>query len=259
MLKKVIFNIDDIGILESIGRAAHQLLSRGPVSSASVVANGCWLPSFIENLDALKNKSIDIGLHLTLTSEWPSCRLRPILGEAVPSLLDPNGYLPRSCEELLSRALIDDVRRELFAQVTQLERLGRSPSHIDTHMLFYEAANWLLDMVFDLAFELNVPVLLYDKHSLEKARRRGLRCPDYGTLENYWYALGERRSSYIRLFNSLDSDHITALTLHPAVACPEAYACMGEAETSLRAEEYQLWFEENWPQVSATRPSEVFS
>ena len=55
---------------------------------------------------------LDIGIHLTLTAEYPAYRWRSLTG--APSLRDAQGYLPRSAAELWSQADVTDVEAEDF-------------------------------------------------------------------------------------------------------------------------------------------------
>ena len=57
----------------------------------------------------------DVGVHLTLNSEWSNYRWGPITHS--PSLLDGDGGFPRTVEDVWDHADLDEVRKECRAQV----------------------------------------------------------------------------------------------------------------------------------------------
>jgi predicted glycoside hydrolase/deacetylase ChbG (UPF0249 family) len=77
----------------------------------------------------------DLGVHLTLTSEWSDYRWGPVAGRsAVPSLLDAEGYLPRTLEEVARQAKPEEAAVELRAQVQMALDAGVDVTHLDSHM-----------------------------------------------------------------------------------------------------------------------------
>src|SRR5436190_14257587 len=90
--KLLIVHADDLGAAHSINAASIKGLESGLVSSASIMIPCPWLPEIAAYARA--HPQADLGLHLTLTSEWSLIRWGPILSkERVPSLLDSSGYL----------------------------------------------------------------------------------------------------------------------------------------------------------------------
>src|SRR6266496_6535791 len=89
--KLLIVHADDLGAAHSINSASIKALESGLVSAASIMIPCPWLPEIAAYARA--HPEADLGLHLTLTSEWSSYRWGPVLGkERVPSLLDRNSY-----------------------------------------------------------------------------------------------------------------------------------------------------------------------
>ncbi len=255
--KTVLFNIDDVGILSSVNQAAIQLLHQKLIKSVSVMMNGPWILDFIRMLHPALD--VDVGIHLTLTSEWPGLRMRPLCGNTTPSLLDKQGYFHANTEELAEQATKDDVWSELSAQLMYAKQLQLKISHLDTHMLFYEAVDWLQDLLFDFAQNAKLPLLLYCDKSISSAQSRGIPCPDFGTLTNYWFSTGTRKESYRELIDTLSPSGITALTLHPGLLTPELIACMGENEALKRMEEFELFLQGTQDLgLKIVRPREVF-
>ncbi len=257
-MKTVILNIDDVGMLNSFNDAALSILRLGLIESISVMAVGPWVCEFLEAL-RFENLEPDIGIHLCLTSEWPNCKIRPLLGETVPSLLDKDGFLHESVEVLAKKADFMEVQLELRAQVFYLKRLGVQISHIDSHMLFYEGSPALLDAVFELAEEIDIPLLMYNDNYIEMAKVRGLKCPDFGTLNNYSFVLFERLKEYHKLIKTFPNKGVGALALHPSFITDEALNCMGEIETKCRYEELQIFSQLLLPiELKVLRPRDVW-
>ena len=82
-----------------------------------------------------KNPNQDIGLHLTLTSEWKQYRWGPVSNELINSnIIDSDGYLWRRVEDVVSRVSVNDIETEIRAQINRARQFGIEPGHIDTHM-----------------------------------------------------------------------------------------------------------------------------
>lgn len=102
---------------------------------------------------------IDIGIHLTLTSEWDAVKWRPLTH--APSLTDDNGFflplvMPRGDDDrpCLANAnwSIDEIVNEFSAQMSLGISMFGSASHISSHMLrhFKDFDPKLGDVIADL-------------------------------------------------------------------------------------------------------------
>jgi predicted glycoside hydrolase/deacetylase ChbG (UPF0249 family) len=77
----------------------------------------------------------DLGLHLTLTSEWRSYRWGPLASRnEVPGLLGPDGNLWPDVPFVTKHATAAEIEKEIRAQIEQAMKVGIRPTHLDSHM-----------------------------------------------------------------------------------------------------------------------------
>jgi hypothetical protein len=127
----LVIHADDLGMSRSVNRATFEALERGWVTSASILVPCAWFPDVARW--ARQHPEADLGIHLTLNSEWTGLRWGPI-SDGVPSLLDADGYLPLTAEAVVERATPAEVELELRAQVERARTAGIRLTHLDSHM-----------------------------------------------------------------------------------------------------------------------------
>jgi len=131
--KLVILHADDLGAAHSVNAASIDALEKGAISSASIMMPTPWVTEVANYARAHPNA--DLGLHLTITSEWLTYRWGSVESkDRVPSLLDSTGTFPSEVAPVVARAKPADVERELRAQVDRALALGIRPTHLDSHM-----------------------------------------------------------------------------------------------------------------------------
>jgi predicted glycoside hydrolase/deacetylase ChbG (UPF0249 family) len=131
--KLLILHADDLGVAHSENAASLDALDKGVINSASIMIPTPWVTEVAEY--AKKNPNADLGLHLTLTSEWATYRWGSTAPrDQVPSLHDEDGTLPRSTQTVATRAKLDEVEKELRAQIDRAYAIGIKPTHVDSHM-----------------------------------------------------------------------------------------------------------------------------
>lgn len=159
--KRLILHCDDLGVSHSVNQAAIDLYEKGLITSASIMVP---TPFFIEIARyGVEHPDFDLGLHLTLTSEWENYKWGPVSGrEKVPSLLDNNGYLYATSEEVVKNARPEEVEIELKAQIEMALSHGLKPTHFDSHMgvLFSPS---LFEVYLKVGAEYGIPVFVPKK------------------------------------------------------------------------------------------------
>jgi predicted glycoside hydrolase/deacetylase ChbG (UPF0249 family) len=133
-LPQLMLRLDDIGMNHSVNMAMKKMADTKIPFSASVQFACPWYQEAVEILK--KNPQISVGVHLTLTSEWKNYRWGPVVGrEAVPSLVDSDGYFHQSSGAFAkSNFKVEEVEKELSAQIERALKSGLKITYIDPHM-----------------------------------------------------------------------------------------------------------------------------
>lgn len=153
----VIINCDDLGSSHSANLASLEALERGIATSGTLMVPCPWA---YEAVELFRGK--DIGLHLTLTAEYPTYRWRSLTGAA--SLRDDQGFLPRTVREVRKRADPQDVRRECRAQIEQALAWGVDVTHLDSHMGTLQVDERFFEIYAELAAEFRLPLRMVSPH-----------------------------------------------------------------------------------------------
>jgi predicted glycoside hydrolase/deacetylase ChbG (UPF0249 family) len=131
--KMLILHADDLGVAHSENAASFAALDSGGINSASIMMTTPWVTETAEYMKAKPNA--DLGLHLVMTSEWDTYRWGGVApNDKTQSLHDPDGTMPRQVRTVMTRAKIDEVERELRAQIDRAYAIGLKPTHVDSHM-----------------------------------------------------------------------------------------------------------------------------
>ncbi len=154
----VIIHADDVGMCQASVTAFADLVDFGLVSSGSVMVPCPW---FLEVAAYCKlHPEADMGVHLTLTSEWSTYRWGPI-STCDPStgLLDGEGYFHHRVHQVHHNASPYAVQLELVAQLRKAQEAGIDVTHVDSHMGAL-AHPKLLPLYITLAQSQNLPVMI---------------------------------------------------------------------------------------------------
>ncbi len=231
--KVLILHADDIGMCEEANIAAFNYLEKKQIQSAAIMVP---CPNAEEAITwAAERPTEDVGLHLTLTSEWKTYRWGSISDpKDVPGLLDKEGKLWRSVPEVVVHASAAEVEKEIRAQIDKAISMGMKPSHIDTHMgTLYGDAEYV-KVFMKVAEEYNIPANAIDLSNetvAEHFRNAGYPINDevIQTIENYSLpkldffssvpkgdTYEEKRENFFNLVKQLPIG-LTEIIFHPSV------------------------------------------
>lgn len=156
--KLLIIHADDLAVAHSEDSASFDALDKRAATSASVMVPCPWLTEVADY--AKSHTNADLGLHLTLTSEWKTDRWGPVASkDRVPSLLDPSGYLWPETDPARQHIKAEDAEREIRAQIEDAISMGIRPTHVDSHMgVLFERPN-LFAVYVKVAREYKLPFL----------------------------------------------------------------------------------------------------
>jgi len=154
----VIIHADDIGMCQASIEAFSELVDCGIVSSGAVMVPCAWFPAVAQF--SQNHLEADIGIHLTLTSEYDQYRWGPIsTRDPASGLMDSEGYFHKRSEAVWEFADPDYAARELEAQISRAAAAGMHLTHIDTHMGSVAHAQYIPAYV-QLALKYQLPPMI---------------------------------------------------------------------------------------------------
>jgi predicted glycoside hydrolase/deacetylase ChbG (UPF0249 family) len=160
----LILHVDDVGMSWDSNQGAIQAMEKGVATSLSIMMPCSWVPGFVQYMK--EHPNVDAGLHLTLTSEWTEYRWGPLVGKpAAPGLVDAEGALWPSVEEVVTHASADEVEAEIRAQIARARSLGFEPTHLDSHMGTLFAKPEFLQRYVKVGIENKIPVMFPAGHN----------------------------------------------------------------------------------------------
>lgn len=154
----VVMHADDLGMCQATLPAFVDLLAGGLVSCGSVMVPCPWFPQAAALLR--DHPAADVGLHVTLTSEWETYRWGPLTTrDPATGLLDQDGYFPRDTGTLWQHVDIAAACAEMQAQMARARQVGLELTHLDSHMFaLFEPR--LLPHYVALGFAAGVPAFV---------------------------------------------------------------------------------------------------
>ena len=152
------FHIDDVGMCHGANVAFVELSRSGGVTCGSVMVPCPWFREIAAI--ASEDTALDLGVHLTLTSEWPHYRWGPLTTVSRASgLIDDQGCFPRNCLELRPRLQPEAAEIEFRAPIDRALAAGIDVTHLDTHMGAAVVPE-LVEIYVRLGHEYRLPILL---------------------------------------------------------------------------------------------------
>jgi len=155
---------DDMGCSNAANRACISSYQNGISRSVEVMASTPW---FFQAAEMLKQTpGFDVGVHLTLTSEWELLKWGPLT--QAPTLVDSNGFfLPMTSQRddfppgtgfLESNFDLSEAEAELRAQIELVKKHIPQVTHLSAHMGTAMASDELRAITRKLADEYGLPI-----------------------------------------------------------------------------------------------------
>ena len=269
----VIFHADDVGMCQAALTAYANMVDFGLLSSAAVMVPCPWFPAtaaFVRNHP--QREQLDLGIHLTLTSEWDAYRWGPISSsDPATGLLDDEGYFYRDEESFRKNGIVTAVQKEIAAQVERAIAAGIDPTHIDNHMLSIFHPTFL-PSYFQLAQEYHLPALMFrtDAATFEQMGVPADRAAVYEQmvlqLEEqglpmfdaiYMMPLDDGSNRRKKAQAALEAlpPGISCFIVHPTTDTPEIRALAPDWRA--RVADYELFTDEKWRQTVANSDVQV--
>jgi predicted glycoside hydrolase/deacetylase ChbG (UPF0249 family) len=244
--KIILLHSDDAGMCEEANIAVQAYILKGDVPSAAVMMP---CPNAEELVEwAKKHPNADVGVHLTLTSEWKKYRWTTLTDPAkVPGLIDKEGKMWRDVPEVVQNATPKEVETEIHAQIDKVLKMGYKPTHIDTHMGTLYGSPEFAKVFFETAVKYNIPANAIDLSNKEVAdyyRKAGYPINDemiqylekypLPKLDNFTSApdgksYENKRDNFIKLVQSLKPG-LTEIIFHPSILTENLKSITGSAQ-----------------------------
>jgi predicted glycoside hydrolase/deacetylase ChbG (UPF0249 family) len=251
--KRVVIHEDDVGMTHGANAAFVELSKLGACSSGSVMVPCPWFPEAAEI--ATKHPNLDVGVHVTLTSEQRPYRWRPLTAPpASAGLTDEYGYfwpdVPRA-----RKAAPDAVERELRAQIDTALAAGIDATHLDAHMGTAQMPEFV-KIFRQLGRDYRLPVLLVkdlrrynpasyagpvnpERYDAEVAAARAEGEPIFEIVfETPWARKTDAEAAYRAIFTEIP-EGLTFLSLH--FNTPGDFEMINPEFAFIRTEEYALF------------------
>ena len=230
-----------------------ELSKLGTCSSGSVMVPCPWFPEAAEI--AAADPSLDLGVHVTLTSEQKPYRWRPLTAPPRSAgMTDEYGYFWPDVPSA-RKAAPEAVEAELRAQIDTALAAGIEPTHLDAHMGTAQMPEFV-GIFRRLGQELGVPALLVRSlegynpasyagpldpagYDAEVAAARAAGEPVFdAVLETPWDRTTDAETAYREMFAAIP-EGLTFLSLH--FNQPGDFEVVNPGAAHIRTEEYALF------------------
>jgi len=250
----VVIHEDDVGMTHGANTAFVELSGLGTCSAGSVMVPCPWFPEAVGM--AAADAKLDLGVHLTLTSEKRPYRWRPLTNPPRSAgLTDDMGYFWPDVPNVRRRASPEAVEAELRAQIDTALAAGLDVTHLDAHMGTVMCPEFI-EIYLRLGKEHKLPILLVKDYrtfnpasysgpiSTERydatvalAKEEGFPVFDL-VLETPWQRGGDAESAYRDMF-AMIPDGLTFLSLH--FNAPGDFEVIEPEYAHIRTDEYALF------------------
>jgi predicted glycoside hydrolase/deacetylase ChbG (UPF0249 family)/lysophospholipase L1-like esterase len=214
---RLIVRGDDMGYSHAGNEAILMCFKQGIETSIEVIVPSPWFPEAARML--AENPTVDVGVHLALTSEWDNVKWRPLA--EVPSLRDEDGYFypmtfpnknypKRSLRE--NSWKLSDVEKEFRAQIELAKKRIPRVSHVSGHMGCDSIGPEVKALATRLAKEYGLDI---------EPREQGVSYVGYAGRHA---TSSEKNESFLKMLESLKPGKTYLFVDHPGLDTPELRA-----------------------------------
>ncbi len=238
MNKKLILNVDDLGLHPDIVTGVEHLWENRSISTVSILSTSEILD---HTIGVLKKIGIPVGVHLILDGD------KPVLEkEKIASIVDEKGFLLKSSAEIKKRLKPDEAFSELSAQIENIQKRGVHISHLDSHGGLCFFIPKLRNVYRELGKRYKLPLALPKHFIFNKTRKIASGSSDsligVHSLKNE-ETLENRLMAYDRMLSSLGKGRHYCFS-HPSPPTVSVKESLGDY--SIRNNEYVLFLSPEW-------------
>lgn len=253
----VIIHADDVGMCQATISACEKLFLNVGITSAAVMVPCPWFLAAVDMINRLDK--FDLGVHLTLTSEWDTFRWRPISScDPVSGMIDSQGYFHKKSADVFELANETNVKIEINKQIDKAIEEGIVPTHIDTHMGSVAHPKFMFDYIL-AGVSRKIPPMVF-RLTKDEWVKIGLDDQSATLIEGFLMNLEEQGIPLLDHLRSIPLDQpqnrfeqaksifkelppgITHFIIHPAEETPEIKYITKDWEC--RVGDYQLFMEQ---------------
>lgn len=205
---RLIIRGDDMGYSHSGNIALIKSSKEGIQTSIEVIVPSPWFPEAVKLL--AENPSIDVGIHLAITSEWDNIKWRPLT--SCPSITSEDGYFYAMVQPnknypgqsiFENKWQIADVEKEFRAQIEMAKKKIPRVSHISGHMGCTDMTDSVRAMVRRLAKEYKIDIDL---------RELNVKWAGYDGPHK---TFAEKKKSFLQMLDKLEAGNTYLFLDHP--------------------------------------------
>jgi predicted glycoside hydrolase/deacetylase ChbG (UPF0249 family) len=208
---RLIVRGDDMGYSHAGNMAILRSYKEGIETSIEVLVPSPWFPEAVRVL--AENPAVDVGIHLTLTSEWDNIKWRPL--STCPSLRDADGYfypMVRPNKNYPKSSLVEndwqlaDIEQEFRAQIELALRKIPRISHVSAHMGCTTLTSDVEALAKKLAREYKIDIDPVKDYQVLLVRYEGPR-----------ETLDEKMQSFLKMLEKLEPGKTYLFVDHPGL------------------------------------------
>jgi predicted glycoside hydrolase/deacetylase ChbG (UPF0249 family) len=207
---RLIIRGDDLGSSHSANSALIKSYNEGIEKTVEVMVVTAWFPEAVKLLK--ENPGLDVGVHLTITSEWENVKWRPLTN--CPSLTDASGYFfpmispnanypGQAIKE--NNWKIEEIEKEFRAQIELAKKSIPWVSHFTSHMGCTRISEEVKKMTKRLVQEYNIDI------DLEELGAKSVYYDGPNQTSS------EKVESFIKMLNKLETGNTYMFLDHPGL------------------------------------------